>query len=107
MADPALTAEDWATYPNFDNSWYSDEGRAPLYYPTRHGIAAANLHGQPFGFTREDVECLRELAKHYNDDADNYETTGPAAVWLSALADRIEALLPPDDPKPLTGKLHR
>ena len=63
----------------------------------RHALAALCLHEQPFGFRRDDVEGLRELAKQYDDDADNYEITGPAAVWLTSLADRIEALLPPEE----------
>ncbi len=47
------------------------------------------------GFTHEDVEGLRLMANQYDDNADNYELTGMAAMWFSSLADRIEALLPP------------
>jgi len=48
----------------------------------RHATAAILLHDQPFGFTREDVEYLRAgCMGHYNND----------------LANRIEALLPPED----------
>ena len=49
-----------------------------------HALAAKCLHGQPFGFTREDVDNL---------DA----TMGPASPALHELARRIEALLPPED----------
>lgn len=49
----------------------------------RHAIAAFCLHGQPFGFTQKDVVWLRRL----------HEDTGWALG--ASLADRIAALLPP------------
>jgi hypothetical protein len=49
----------------------------------RDALAALALHGQPFGFTREDVDLLRWVAEHTD------HATG-------RLADRIEALLPPE-----------
>ena len=69
---------------------------------TEHGVFLAGLadrmeevivEAQPV-FTREDMTGLRELAKQYNDEADNYEMTGRVAVWLSSIADRIERTLP-------------
>ena len=43
-------------------------------------------HGQPFGFTREDVEALRALSAVHIGSYYSY----------TELADRIESLLPPD-----------
>ena len=55
----------------------------------RHAIAALALYQQPFGFTREDVVALRDITSPAGWRAD-YD--------YSALADRIEALLPPEVP---------
>lgn len=53
----------------------------------RHRVAAACLHAQPFGFTREDVSDLLLAARDCHADyADRYES----------LAARIAALLPPE-----------
>ena len=55
----------------------------------RHALAAISLHGQPFGFTRKDVDVLRDAAIVVAD--------GPAlSAYLGAIADRIAALLPPE-----------
>ena len=62
-------------------------------------LAALCLHGHPrCGFTREDVEHLRKYARsrvtHGHGDhgpPDQYEP------WISDLATRIEALLPPKE----------
>jgi hypothetical protein len=54
-----------------------------------HAAAALCLHGQPFGFTWEDVKMLR----------DNVASQGPRESAFGAflnLADRIAALLPPE-----------
>jgi hypothetical protein len=50
---------------------------------TQHALAAACLHGQPFGFTWDDVDLLREAST--------------LAQWraFTPIADRIAALLPP------------
>lgn len=53
---PALTPEEWATIEQGHRERREEDGPDPLYHPTRHGIAAANLRGQPFGFTWEDVD---------------------------------------------------
>lgn len=62
----------------------------------RHALAALCLYDQPFGFTQEEVQKMR-------DHADNAEATYPYAEgdldWLRSIATRIAALLPPS---PLT-----
>jgi hypothetical protein len=50
-----------------------------------HAVAAVCLHGQPFGFTREDVRELRAMS-----------VNGFTYFGLNSIADRIEALLPPE-----------
>ena len=86
----------WAVV--FDGSW-----AVAMADETRHRLAALALHGQPFGFTREDVIALRHLAEL------DVEDEGPSGYgWRSdallhsqslaaSLAARIEALLPPED----------
>ena len=100
---PALTPEEWASFPNwperitaFGFGWATEEAEKPVYFPTRHGIAAANLHGQPFGFTLDDVDTLRGMV-----DSDENPLTAPleANDFLRSLAARIEALLPPEVPQ--------
>lgn len=62
----------------------------------RHALAALALHGQPFGFTQEDVDLLTRSAEYYDwlvkqkylDDAEKFRS----------LAARIAALLPPEAP---------
>ena len=87
---PALTPEEW----RLARLWHAGKmpggkvrGMVVLDLPEthRHGAAAVALYGQPFGFTREDVEALRGLA------ADLHPYNEP----FYSLADRIEALLPP------------
>ena len=69
----------------------------------RHALAALALHGQPFGFTREDVGVLREDAALWATRADFYGllTVAHQACMTEyrkrvSLAARIEALLPPE-----------
>ena len=52
----------------------------------RHALAALALHGQPFGFTRADVDALRNLCADLH----------PYCQPFHSLADRIAALLPPE-----------
>jgi hypothetical protein len=51
----------------------------------RAALAALALHGQPFGFTHDDVRALRRLA----------DGPSEAARRLRDIAARLEALLPP------------
>jgi len=100
---PALTPEEWA-------SVFDDEGCPVFMLPhnyepdndvkvrlcgrSRLPVAAACLHEQPFGFTREDVELLHNVVSavwaSMLSDAASEES-----VKLNSIADRIEALLPP------------
>ena len=61
----------------------------------RISLAAICLKGQPFGFTREDVELLRSVERDSHDPA-SAPYIGDVSM-LADLADRIEALLPPED----------
>ena len=63
-------------------------GSAHRPHRRRHALSVLCLHEQPFGFTREDVALLRAAQRtseiqDFGGLADN-------------LADRIEALLPPE-----------
>lgn len=77
-----------------------DRGRSPSQCASvstateAHALAALCLHGQDFGFTRYDVEELRVAAKSLVAELDKYGV-GPSPR-LNDLADRIEALLPPE-----------
>ncbi len=59
-----------------------------------HALAAFSLHNQPFGFTREDVELIRAVA--YESLIEMLPLKSRAAV-LDSLADRLSALLPPEE----------
>lgn len=72
---PALSPEEWGAVPDL----FVEVG-----CPERHAFAARALHGQPFGFTWEDVDTLRE--------------SPPDESLLDAIADRVAALLPPREP---------
>ena len=96
----ALTAEEWAdgkTERGYSwtmvggDLWLSPPGDGPLVLiQNRHAAAALCLHEQPLGFTREDITLISLLRS-------NLPIGRQAAVRDShALADRIEALLPPD-----------
>ena len=109
---PALTREEWATFLagnpvlNLDGAGFQDcphiqtehggevivaveDVYLGLSGIARHAGCATLLHGQPFGFTREDVEALRQDGWGYDEVHDQAK--------LDDLADRIEALLPPED----------
>lgn len=96
---PALTPEEWARVRAFgDEAVFSVSGPGDAEgwgqpalrrqgAPGIHALAALCLHGQPFGFTREDARTLRECVEHDK----------PCDIpRLLHLADRIEALLPPE-----------
>lgn len=95
---PALTAEEWGMF--------LTRGRDPAWKPslfaTEHAHAAMILHGQPFGFTREDVRLLRDLFRQQMVVArapgsrESHDNCVRIASRIDDLADRIEALLPPE-----------
>ena len=62
----------------------------------RHALAALCLYQQPFGFTREDVQLLKERFAN-----DHFFNLTPAETALStrwrSLAARLAALLPPEE----------
>jgi hypothetical protein len=72
-------------------------GTGPIYNP--HGVAALCLHEQPFGFRREDVATLRANCAGFKMVADAAGAPGSVGAEIAKLldiADRIEALLPPE-----------
>ncbi len=103
---PALTAEEWEMgYASKDlRIELRSGGRVGVTahaYPLGGGLgdprdlpalAALCLHGQPFGFTREDVIVLRAM-----QDRINFEALDRGIPSVKDLADRIEALLPPEE----------
>jgi hypothetical protein len=110
---PALTAEEWESVSyEYDGStevlgegWGEREhGRANEavnllegglnYRPgATHGVAAYLLHGQPFGFTREDVGWMRMMLEQFVRTEGVY---AEMVMNVRSIADRIEALLPPE-----------
>ena len=97
---PALTPEEWAdalAWPHglkdylvrpAERIGYGDDAPSDL-----HRVAALALHGQPFGFTREDVTLLRESRTEF---AASLRASDTDLDLLDSLAARIEALLPPE-----------
>jgi hypothetical protein len=59
--------------------------------PARAALAAFALHGQPFGFTHEDVAAVRRTV-----DAARAGVAKQDAETLESLAVRLDALLPPE-----------
>ena len=88
---PALTREEWEveqSFPLSPGDWVE------YFYDTPedlHALAARCLHNQSFGFHREDVANIRDalIFKYREPDDERNEQ-------LESLADRIEALLPPE-----------
>lgn len=69
----------------------------------RHALAALALYGQPFGFTHEDlIACENGISAIWTQHSqmcqgDSEECgCGPESRALHSLADRIQALLPPE-----------
>ena len=110
MIKPALTAEEWLTgYESGDlEIQLRNGGRVGVTvkaYPLGgttgdprdlSALAALCLHGQHFGFTQEDVVNHREAATACVALG---QTIGPGSIhnWHASMADRIEALLPPEE----------
>lgn len=62
-----------------------------------HAIAAIALYGQPFGFTREMAQALRDMHEAAPEGvATTRQWEAIKGDLLLAVADRIEALLPPE-----------
>jgi len=99
---PALTPEEWARWPRYDNNDYTQgrgavswlEGGCPDYMRAELGAAAMLLHGR---ITWEMVDALRAtVAAELHDNALCYhEDRGRIRELTSALADLLESLLPP------------
>lgn len=98
---PAMPPEEWKAQLNRSSE---DRRRVLLHakdeadadgYLTIHGLAALALHGQPFGFTWEDVDALRWAAGFAVGTSVTTDYTREKSARLSYLADRIAALLPP------------
>jgi hypothetical protein len=96
---PALTREEWATaLLRRENT----KGSGSLPDPSLPRIAALALHGQPFGFTHDDVRALREAKellwerlRSFTGYADEGSRIRNRLEACGRVADRIEALLPP------------
>jgi hypothetical protein len=86
-----------------DQSSDAPKGYARVPSAARHALAALALHDQPFGFTWEDVDRLREAV----NDIDFSHITDPdqrrlmeldtrvMRAWMLDLANRIGDLLAP------------
>ena len=115
---PALTAEEWVGYSDHGDAICRGESQitaglrgedtlvigvaseqfeyGAILPESCHAIAALCLNDQPFGFMREDVGGLRDMAREWEDDG-NYGYLSTEIQWARNLATRIEALLPPED----------
>jgi hypothetical protein len=92
---PALNQAEWEYVTRSDS--FVSQGGIRLYLEENYRIridespakiAALALYGQPFGFTREDVELLQYVAP-FCDMKEDYDA-------VMALAAKVEALLPPE-----------
>lgn len=91
---PALSATEWASWRrgvmNSDLLEFSAEDIGGNEY-RRHAVAALALYGQSYGFTQDDVQLLRGIAA-------GHELIMGRWPRAADLADRIQALLPPEKP---------
>lgn len=109
---PALNEREWAAWTSsssgrdcdrleyFHDTAYADGTRHVVIdgrydEAERHAVAALCLYGQPFGFTREDVQALEELRQGFMTASYGRGNGSPIERALASLADRIAALLPP------------
>lgn len=110
---PALTPEEWAnkTGPAIDGELVVEGDDLRVREPDfqtwttytlrpeqRHAIGARCLRGQPFGFTWDDVDGLRQVAEQLPTFGAGPGGTDVPDPELTSLADRIAALLPPREP---------
>ena len=83
---------------NWDGAVYDSEMQPVT--TSRHALAALALHGQPFGFTWEDVRLLRDdfevsaIDRHTSDEGSAY--VAECNARMGNLIARIAALLPPE-----------
>ena len=99
---PALSAEEWAEYNNpvVFTDQHVESGCCSCDLGDRHSLAARCLRGQEYGFTREMATVMRFMASMSMQQSlrihglpSTWPTTGQ---FFSDVADRIEALLPPE-----------
>jgi len=98
--EPAIPPEEWSTAGRPPHGAYV--GFTVEDDRTWHRVAAVALHGQSFGFTREDAEKLGIMRLYLMAGASMAGSGAPPsryAIWLDSLADRIAALLPPVEGK--------
>lgn len=98
---PAMSAEEWEHRGAPGAAWIDERGDllqahdeydAPI--ERRHALAALALYGQPFGFTRADVNLLEDVARRDEGEYGPDEGDPGYPTALRDLADRIAALLP-------------
>lgn len=92
--NPAYDPEDWPDpttdrLSEADAHWENAHGECM----GRHQAAARALLDQPFGFTWEDVDLLRNGLIY-----EQYEYAAHTIPFFNDLANRIAALLPPRQP---------
>lgn len=69
---------------------------ARVHPELRHPLAALCLHGQPFGFTWEDVDAMEAVYRRVIASPEPFgEQLAAAIERVHDLADRLAALLPP------------
>jgi hypothetical protein len=114
---PALTPEEWARARQDDLPQFEGGGRVSTAIETAHlysvrawdltpgdchALAALALHGQPFGFTREEVAaimtCVDVTREACVDAPTDAQSEREAAAWQLAwsAAAKLAALLPPE-----------
>ena len=87
---PALTAEEWEF--EMGKRFFEILHANPEW---AHKLAAVHLYNQSFGFTREDVIWVKDVAEWLDKDSLNPVACSGGPFY--DLAERIEALLPPED----------
>ena len=104
MVEPALTPEEWADFfhaMSYPDHWGVIEQKYGRKHPlnewggeigNEQAISAMCLHDRTFGFTHDDVTLLNCEAMNSEDNNCPAE-----AAMFQSLADRIEALLPPEE----------
>jgi len=118
---PALTAEEWAAAAKkmyvdgeLEEVFVNDglqvsnnrfEAMGVSHPDMIAATAALALHGQPFGFSWEDVERLYGAANTMDGDPSEPRTNPILAGYLCDLADRIAALLPPREESRFSAQL--